>query len=177
MTIVEAIATDNLVSRNEARYPAAELPTLARYLVNKPASINHPNAFRGSVEDEWGTIITAEVQTTPPPLDLSAENAAIVAAEGYFQIRVKISCADDVAHLDAFRKALRLRVSISAIYSYMRCPGCKCGENIFSRECVNDFWTLPYYERHGVTDALEISLVSVPAVRSACVVSIDGEPV
>jgi hypothetical protein len=32
---------------------------------------------------------------------------------------------------------------------------------------VNDFWDLPYYERFGVCDGFEISLVVVPAVKQA----------
>jgi hypothetical protein len=175
--VVSIIATDNLVSRNEARYPAAELPLLATYLVGKPASIDHPSPFRGTVKDEWGTIFSSQVKSVPAPVGLSSENQAIVAAEGYYQVWVDVSCAVDSEHLPEFRKKLRTRVSIAAIYQFMRCPGCKCGADIFSRECVNDFWSLPYYERHGVSDALELSLVSTPAVLSARVVSINGEPI
>jgi hypothetical protein len=174
--IVRAIATDNLVSRNGARYPLSELAALAKYLVDKPASIDHPSAYRGTVKDEWGTITAAQVEKAEPPTDLSQENKLIVQQEGYHEVFVDVACDIGTEHLEAFKKLLRRRVSIAAMFEFMRCPGCTCGEDVFSPHCVNDFWDLPYYERHGVCDALEISLVSVPAVRSARVVSINGVP-
>jgi hypothetical protein len=174
LVTVRAIATDNLVSRNGARYPLSELAALAKYLVGKIASIDHPSPYRGTVKDEWGNITGSGVERTTPPSDLSDENKLIVQSEGYHHIWVDIACSGDSEHLEEFKKYLRLRVSIAAMYTSMRCPGCTCGEDVFSPHCVNDFWDLPYYERHGVCDALEISLVSVPAVRSARVVSIDG---
>lgn len=172
--IVRAIATDNLVSRNGARYPLSELPTLAKHLVGKAASINHPTARHGTVTDEWGNITAAGVEKAEPPIYLSDDNKLIVQKEGYHEVWVDVTCEVEVEHLEAFRKSLRRRVSISALYTSMRCPGCTCGESIWSPNCVNDFWDLSYYERHGVVDALEISLVTVPAVVSARVVSING---
>jgi hypothetical protein len=161
---VKAIATDNLVSGNRARYPLSELPALVKFLPGKPATLDH-DWF--DCTDEWGIITSASLLKTEPPPDLDAEDQAIVKAEGYYQVIVEISCPPDTPYLGDFQYGIRIRVSIAATYSQMRCPGCKCGEDVFSRECVNDFWTLPYYERIGVMDALEISLVSVPAVKAA----------
>lgn len=162
--IVRAIATDNLVSRNAARYPLAELPALAELLPGKPATLDH--AWSG-VASEWGVIIAAILEQVEPPANLTAEDAAIVKVEGYHQVVVEISCPAGTSYLTDFDHGIRTRCSIAAGYTYMRCPGCKCGEDMFSRECVNDFWELPYYERVGVVDAFEISLVSVPAVKAA----------
>ncbi|MBD2465720.1 hypothetical protein H6G89_32550 [Oscillatoria sp. FACHB-1407] len=172
--VVRAIATDNLVCRNSARYPAIELPKLAVYLVGKPASIDHPSAFRGTVKDEWGNITAAGVEKAEPPTDLDDHNKLIVQKEGYHYVWTDITCDVAVEHIEAFKKDLRRRVSIAAMYQFMRCPGCTCGEDVFSEKCPNYFWELPYFERCGVVDALEISLVSTPAVRVARVVSIDG---
>jgi hypothetical protein len=172
--IVLAIATDNLVSRNGARYPLAELPALAKYLVDKPASIDHAWT---TVEKEWGTIVAAEVVKATPSPDLDEYNQAIVKSEGYSQVHVEIACPDDSPHLKEFDMGLRIRVSITAAYTTIRCPGCSCGEDVWSRECVNDFWELPYYERHGVCDAMELSLVTIPAVKAARVLVPIQEPV
>ena len=162
--IVKAIATDNLVSLNAARYPLGELPALANFLVDKPATVDH-DYFECA--DEWGLIVAAAVVQADPPNGLTDENKAIVKAEGYHQIHVEIACPPGTSYLQDFPYGIRIRCSITAIYSFMRCPGCKCGGDVFSPDCTNDFWELPYYERIGVTDALEISLVTVPAVRSA----------
>ena len=162
--IVRAIATDNLVSRNAARYPVAELPMLVELLPGKPATLDH--AWSG-VASEWGVITAAVMERVEPPQNLTAEDALIVKAEGYYQVVVDISCPAGTSYLQDFDNGIRTRCSISAGYTFMRCPGCKCGEDMFSDDCTNDFWKLPYYERIGVTDAFEISLVTVPAVKAA----------
>jgi hypothetical protein len=166
--IVRAIATDNLVCRNAARYPASELPRLVASFPGKPATLDH-DWFECA--DEWGVVVSATLQQAAPPENLSDDDRAIVAAEGYYQVMVEIACPPDTPYLKDFEYDIRTRCSIAATYSQMRCPGCKCGADVFSRECVNDFWQLPYYERIGVVDALEISLVSVPAVKAARVVT------
>lgn len=162
--IVRAIATDNLVSRNAARYPVAELPMLVELLPGKPATLDHA---WGGVASEWGVITSAAMERVEPPASLTSEDAAIVKAEGYFQVVVEITCPSGTSYLADFDNGIRTHCSIAAGYTFMRCPGCKCGEDMFSRECVNDFWSLPYYERVGVVDAFEISLVTVPAVKAA----------
>jgi hypothetical protein len=165
--IVKAIATDNLVCSNGARYPLGELPKLVATLPGKPATTDHDWY---DCEDEWGVITSASLVQAEPPKDLSADDQAIVKAEGYHQVIVEIACPPDTPYLKDFEYGIRVRISIAASYSQMRCPGCECGESVFSRECPNDFWELPYYERIGVVDALEISLVSLPAVKAAQIV-------
>jgi hypothetical protein len=162
--IVRAIATDNLICRNAARYPLSELHRLVVTLPGKPATTDHDWY---ECNDEWGVIVSAELIQAEPPTDLSDLDQAIVKAEGYHQIIVEIACPPDTTYLRDFEYDIRTRLSIAASYTFMRCPGCKCGEDVFSRECENDFWELPYYERIGVVDALEISLVSLPAVKAA----------
>jgi hypothetical protein len=162
--ILRAIATDNLVSRNCARIPVGELAALARFLVNKPAITDH-NLY--SVETSWGRIVSAVVESAVPPVEMSEENQAIVQGEGYRRIVCEIAVEPGhsvIRDIDFDRVG---ELSITFLYSEMRCPGCTCGKAVWSDDCPNDFWTLPYYERHGVTDAFEISLVVVPAVKEA----------
>lgn len=168
---LQAIATDNLVSRNRARTPLDELTSLAGYLVGKPATTDH-NTYQ--IEKEWATITSAYVEQASPPDGLDEVNRAIVSQEGYHRIICDLSVPSDSPHLQAFERGLRLRVSIQFIYSVPRCPGCTCGESYFSRFCPNTWEDIQYLERIGVTDAYEISLVVVPAVREARVLYKEG---
>lgn len=167
--LLRAIATDNLVSRNGARIPASELPALANFLKGKPAIRDH-RMF--STETAWGRVVTTTLERATPPGDLVDYNQAIVAAEGYWQIACEIAVQPGHSVLESLEYERVGELSITFLYSEMRCPNCSCGEAIWSEKCVNDFWDLPYYERHGVTDAFEISLVVVPAVQAAKVVGV-----
>lgn len=161
---LKAIATDNLVSRNGARYPASELPTLASLLVGCPAIQDH----WAEIEKEWGTITDAQILKTTAPPDLDELDQAIVEAEGYQQIVVEIQTRADNPLLADFAAGFKLRVSICAAFTKFRCPGCNCGEeNFFSDKCPNGYHSVPYFDRVGVCDAFEISLVVIPAVKQA----------
>jgi hypothetical protein len=167
-TVLRIVATDNLPSRNNARHPAAELPTLAAYLIGTAATVDHD----WRAEKEWGTITDAGVMTEVPPTDLDAEAQKIVNAEGYQVVWVDVA-TDDQATLDRLERGLNLRVSITIVFTLMRCPDCDCkAGNMASYECPNMPWDVPYYNRIGVCDALEVSLVLVPAVRFARVLGV-----
>jgi hypothetical protein len=161
---LKAIATDNLVSRNGARYPASELPTLASLLVGCPAIQDH----WAEVDKEWGTITDAQILKTAAPLNLNELDQAIVEREGYQQIVVDIQTRADNPVLADFAAGFKLRVSICAAFTTYRCPGCNCkAENFFSSDCPNGYHSVPYFDRMGVVDAFEISLVVIPAVKQA----------
>jgi hypothetical protein len=162
--ILNAIATDNLISRNGARIPASELQALTRFLNGKPAITDHALY---AVSTAWGRIVATALESANAPLDLSEENRAIVANEGYWRILCEIAVEPGHPVLKDIDFERVGELSITFLYTDMRCPGCTCGENVWSRNCPNDFWELPHYERHGVIDAFEISLVVVPAVKSA----------
>jgi hypothetical protein len=167
-TTLRIIATDNLPSRNNARYPASELPALAAYLIGAAATVDH--AWRA--EKEWGTITDAGVMVEVPPTDLDDDAQKIVVSEGYRVVWVDVA-TDDQTVLGRMERGLNLRVSISATFSLMRCPDCDCkAGNMASYECPNMPWDVPYYDRIGVSDGLEVSLVLVPAVRSARVIGV-----
>lgn len=164
---LKAIATDNLVSRNGARYPASELPVLASFLIGCAAIQDH----RDLIDREWGTITDAQISRTAAPADLDELNQAIVESEGYQQIVVDITTRTDNPLLTDFAAGVKLRVSICAAFTTFRCPGCSCKEgNFFSSDCPNGYHSVPYFDRVGVCDAFEISLVVVPAVKAAKVV-------
>ncbi len=167
-TILRLVATDNLPSRNNARYPAAELPVLARYLIGTAATVDHD----WRAEKEWGLIIDAGVIVEVPPTGLDADASKVVMAEGYQQVWVDVATEDQTI-LDRIERGLNWRVSIAAAFSIMRCPECDCkAGNMNSYECPNMPWDVPYYDRVGVCDALEVSLVLIPAVRSARVIGV-----
>lgn len=161
---LKAIATDNLVSRNGARYPASELPVLAALLVGCPAIQDHCDL----INREWGTITDAQISKTAAPSNLDDLDRAIVQSEGYQQIVVDIQTRADNPLLADFAAGFKLRVSICAAFTTYRCPGCNCkAENFFSSDCPNGYHSVPYFDRTGVCDAFEISLVVIPAVKQA----------
>lgn len=170
--IIPVLAIDNLVTRNRRRLPAAELPALAALLVGKPAIANH-NTY--NVAGEWATVTKAWVQTIRPgddlyPADLSEVDRAVVAAEGYQVVMLELSVTPDCPYLDDFDVGLKRRVSITFIYSRLVCPDCNCGvQDMWHPKCPNLPYELPHIEYAGVTDAWEVSLVVVPAVRAASV--------
>ncbi len=167
-TILRLVATDNLPSRNAARYPASELPALAHHLAGAAATVDHD----WRTEKEWGFVVDAGVSIEVPPPNLDESAAAIVSAEGYQQVWVNVA-TDDQTILERLELGLNLRVSIAAAFSIMRCPGCNCkAGDMASYECPNMPWDVPYYDRIGVVDALEVSLVLIPAVRSARVLGV-----
>ncbi len=162
--IIEAIATNNLVSRNGGRIPASELPALAGYLIGKKAITDH----RWTVYPlpPWGYIQSSEVLTLPPPDDIRDVDKDIIVREGYQVIKVAIAADDqhpyvkDRGYIDG--------VSIAFEYTTMGCANCECERHdIFHPKCPNSFWDIEYYERWGIVDAFEISLVVIPAVRQA----------
>ena len=163
MATVTAIATDNLVSRNGARYPAVELVALAQLLVGKATVTDHWTM----VEQEWGTISRAWVEKVEPPADLDEINRAIVRQEYYQQVRCEISYPADFPLEQDWQVGLKLRVSICAAYQFLRCSGCSCGHHFFSVKCPNSWSEVVYFDRVGVVDAYELSLVVVPAVKEA----------
>lgn len=161
---LKAIATDNLVSRNGARYPATELAALANLLIGCAAIQDHCDL----ISREWGTITDAQISRTTAPPNLDELDQAIVEREGYQQIVVDITTRADNPLLADFAAGVKLRVSICAAFTTFRCPDCNCkAENFFSSDCLNGYHSVPYFDRVGVVDAFEISLVVVPAVKQA----------
>jgi hypothetical protein len=164
LVTLKAIATDNLVSRNGARYPASELPVLASLLVGCPAIADH----YPTVDREWGRIRDAQILKPSPPPNLDEHNQAIVDEEGYQQIIVDVETRADHPLLADFASGVKTRVSICAAFTTFRCPGCNCkAGNFFSSDCPNVYHSVPYFERVGVCDAFELSLVVIPAVKQA----------
>lgn len=166
--LVDAIASDNLIGRSGFRNPVSEMPALAKFLKGKPALIDHE---MGEVEGGWGRIVETAIVQAVTPDDLDELNQAIVQKEGYWQLHCTIAVAPDHPYLKDFDYESKGELSITFVYSQIRCPGCTCGDAVWSRNCPNDAYSLPYLERFGVSDAFEISLVCVPAVKSAKVLT------
>lgn len=169
IVLIQCIATDNLPNRSGMRIPAGEFPALARLLRDKPASVGHPWSNPLS---NWGRITdTALLVFKDVPAGLSKADKKSIAGEGYQQILLTIAVQTGHPYLEEFACDRLREVSIAFAYSQMRCPGCDCGKDIYpSYGCPRLPDTQPYIERFGINDAFEVSLVAIPAVRSARVV-------
>lgn len=162
---MKAIATDNLVNRNRARIPAAELQALADYLIGVRVVADHV-WLAGQV---FGEITDAVVLSLEPPPRLSDTNQAIVAKEGYKAIQVEFDHQVDHANA-AFLgdRSFVKNISIAFGYETPVCADCNCGfKGLLDPDCTKSFWDLEYYERHQISDAYEFSVVAVAAVKNA----------
>lgn len=162
---ITAIATDNLPNRNWARFPASELPRIAATLNGNAASIDHSDSYLA----QWGTVVRAWIESRESSQDQLAQYGAIIQKEGYQAVMVEIEARDGTV---APKEGDHL--SITTLYEKLRCPDCTCEEGD-AYDCNRgkkalDEWG--YLDRVGVADTLEISLVLIPAVKGAIVLSL-----
>ena len=161
------LATNNLPNRNGARFPVAELPLIAEKIVGCAASVDHEYEY----EEQWGTVISAEVQTVSPTPYQLKRYSDIIKAEGVQNVIVVVQSKTQTEIVPDVGD----HASISALFQYLTCPGCDCDRrDVFgcpkAREAFDE---KGYIERLGVEDVLEISLVLVPAVPDARVIEIE----
>lgn len=162
---ITAIATDNLPNRSMGRFPAVELPKIAQSLVTNSASVDHSDYYR----NQWGTVTRAWVERLEPTAEQRAEYADVIAKEGYQRVMVEIESRPEID----VKPQAGDHLSITAMYRDLVCPGCDCEERD-AFECPKArkaLETLGYLDRSGVVDTLEISLVLVPAVKGAVILS------
>ena len=162
------VGSDNLPNRSGLRTPATELKALASLMVGCPATLDH-GVYRG-VAGNFGRIVDAELLTIPTPSNLSKlDMDALTADGGYMQLITGVAIETGHPQLEELASLRQSECSLSFMYTALRCPGCTCGKDLWSCESrVNP----PYFERWGVVDGLEISLVVSAAVKRAKLVPI-----
>jgi hypothetical protein len=162
---MRAIVTNNLVNRSGSRFPARELPLLADYLKQVYAVTDHILL----VDRVWAKAVDAVIEAAEPPLlaGIYAEfNQAIVTLEGYQQIVMELEPYDHPA-TDLVKQGIT-PVSITSAFTMLACP--LCDQDVW--DCKHAFSEIPYFNRTGVVDAIEVSLVGAAAVREAKVIEV-----
>jgi hypothetical protein len=164
---VSIIATNNLPNRNMGRFPAAELPAIAKKLVGVAAIVDHEAEY----EEQWGTVVEARVERAEPTPEQLEAYPDVLRTEGLqnvvavVQSKTQIEIVPDVGD----------HASITTAYTDLVCPGCTCEYRDADRckKAWEALSTLGYLERAGVQDIYEISLVAVPAVPDAIVTNVE----
>ena len=174
---VKILFTDNLISRNRARWSAVEIQKMPSLIIGHRGTLDHA---WGSVANRWGVITSAKAVSGNTPNDLSPEEKAVVDKEGYWyaecDIEVAIANVPSRAWLaEMIQSQLLSENSIGFSYKYMRCPNCECAAgDLRSPKCPNSWEDIPYYERVDVQEVFEVSFVEIPDVRRARILEIDG---
>ena len=174
---VKILFTDNLVSRNRARWSAAEIQKMPSLIVGHRATLDHA---WGSVANRWGIITSAKAISSNTPNDLSPEEKTVVDKEGYWygECDIEVAIANVPSHAwlaEMIQGQLLSENSIGFSYKYMRCPNCECAAgDLRSPKCPNSWEDIPYYERVDIQEVFEVSFVEIPDVRRARILEIDG---
>lgn len=174
---IKLLFTDNLISRNRARWSSKEIQRMPNLIVGHRGTLDHA---WGNVANRWGIVTSARAVKSAPPDDLSPEERTIVDKEGYWyaecDINVPVSDIPNRAWLNEMIQVLLLSEnSIGFSYKFMRCPDCVCSAgDMRSPKCPNSFEDISYYERVDVQEIFEISFVEIPDVRRARILSINN---
>ena len=146
--IIKGIATDNLPNRNWGRFSLQELQRISTLLSGCPVSVDHNTDYAS----KRGTVTKAWVET-------GAYNS---------DIKESYACVKFEADISGVSPESGDGVSITVGYTLERCADCDCQVQDWTRcprplEQIKAKWI----EREGVKDVLELSLVLIPAVKSA----------
>ena len=172
---ITILFTDNLISRNRARWSAAEIKKMPSLIIGHRATLDHA---WGSVENRWGIVTSAKAINGTAIGELSPEDKAIIDKEGYWYgeatIEVpSITCNAEI--MDKISSSLLSENSIGFAYKFMQCPNCECAAgDLRSPKCPNSWEDISYYERVDVQELFEVSFVEIPDVRRARILAIDN---
>ena len=172
---VKILFTDNLISRNRARWSAAEIQKMPSLIVGHRGTLDHK---WGNVIQRWGNVISAKAVEGTAIGELSPEEKAVIAKEGYWYAECDIDIPNILENIHISRMVEKLLLSENSIgfsYSFMRCPNCECAAgDLRSPKCPNSWEDIPYYERVDIQEVFEVSFVEIPDVRRARILEIDG---
>lgn len=180
-----SIVTDNLVNRGLARWPVESLQAQRKYLKGIPYKLDHDwDSVMGNFGRTFDTWLSSSDSAPAEVLDragMGRINRKIVEREGFHQVGVLTYIDANHPVLDGIRKGIYSEVSMGGFaFNDFVCPICNtsftdasCPHGLpgpmqrspyaklyFSKEELDMF--APYYERVGVSDIGEISLVSIP---------------
>jgi hypothetical protein len=182
--LVEFVAADNLVNRSKCRWYPTALPELVDLIPGLNLMLDHD---WGEVSKNQGLAISAWLMrdaTAPIELIEAAGNGKynrkIIEAEGYQAVHFDAVIRIASPLMDALRYCEVQFISQGGFeYTDIWCPTCDC--SYYDDACPHllpSYWgdndpklTMPYYERKDVTDLAEISLVTIPNLPGARVVS------
>lgn len=184
--VVSVVAADNLVNRSGWRWRSAELDQMAQSYPGAIATIDHE---WDHVEKAKGRVFAARTLTAeqmPDPSRLRknpnyGDNMGILAREGYACCVVDMYMPKLPKLVEKFRLAIWKEVSVGGLtYQEFHCPVCqKSFEDDGCTHIPNVWWmtwdldeseqemVVPYYERVGDYDLVEISFVAVPNLPGA----------
>jgi len=172
---IKILFTDNLISRNRARWSVAEIKKMPKLIIGHRATLDHA---WGSVGNRWGIVISAKAVSGTAIGKLSPEDKAVINKEGYWYGECVIDIPDISSTAEIMEKIQGLLLSENSIgfsYKNMRCPNCECSAgDMRSPKCPNSYEEISYYERVDVQEVFEVSFVEIPDVRRARVLEIDG---
>ncbi|MBE9178609.1 hypothetical protein IQ268_08560 [Oculatella sp. LEGE 06141] len=186
--VLSFVAANNLVTRNIGTWTEPDLYKMADMLPGLPATLDHD---WGDVGKVVGRVLEAEVQksaTAPKEvLDRAgyfAWNKKIVDRDGLVQTVCNIYFELNSSVIQGLRFGRLREVSVGGFnFTMLGCPHCKT--SFADEKCphlIPNPWmdlndpevrklTAPYYERIGLIDLLEISLVATPAAPNAGVIT------
>ena len=172
---ITILFTDNLISRNRARWSKAEIQRMPNLIVGHRATLDHA---WGSVGNRWGIVTSAKAVKGTAIGMLSPEEKAIVDKEGYWYGEATIEVPDIASKADIaqmINSGLLSENSIGFAYKFMRCPNCECADgDLRSPKCPNSWEDISYYERVDIQEVFEVSFVEIPDVRRARILEFDG---
>jgi hypothetical protein len=172
---VTILFTDNLISRNRARWSKTEIQRMPNLIVGHRATLDHK---WGTVLKRWGIVTNAKAVKGTAIGILSPEEQAIVDKEGYWygEATIKIPDIPSKANIiNMVNGGLLSENSIGFTYKSMRCPNCDCADgDLRSPKCPNSYEDISYYERVDVQEVFEVSFVEIPDVRRARILAIDS---
>ena len=182
--LVEFVAADNLVNRSKARWHPTALPELVDLIPGVNLMRDHD---WDDVSKNEGLVISAWlVRDVTAPIEIIEAagngkfNRQIIEAEGYHSIHFDAAIRIASPLMDALRYCQVQYLSQGGFeYTDIWCPICNCSYH--DDDCPHllpSYWgnddpkfTMPYYERKDITDLGEISLVTIPNLPGARVVS------
>jgi hypothetical protein len=182
--LVEFVAADNLVNRSQSRWYPTALPELVDLIPGLNLMLDHD---WGEVSKNQGLIISAWLmQDLTAPIDLieaagnGKYNRKIIEAEGYQSIHFDAAMRINSPLVDALRFCEVQFISQGGFaFNDIWCP--TCCTSYYEADCPHllpsyygdddNLTIMPYYERKDVTDLGEISLVTIPNLPGARVVS------
>ena len=186
IALVEFVAADNLVNRSSSKWHISALPELADLLPGLNLMLDHD---WDEVQKNQGIVIDAWInKADSAPIELieaagnGTANRQIVAAEGYQAIHIDVAMRINSPLMDALRYCEVQFLSQGGFdYKDIWCP--ICDDSYFSKHCAHmlpDCWgyhdheddeSMPYFERKLIVDLGEISVVTIPNLPGARVVS------
>jgi hypothetical protein len=187
MAVVEFVAADNLLNRSGSKWHISALSELTDLLPGLNLMLDHD---WNEVQKNQGIVIWAWLEKTDSaPIELIEAagngiwNRQIVSNEGYASIHIDVAMRINSPLMDALRYCEVQFLSQGGFdYKDVWCP--VCDDSYFGESChhlLPDAWgyrdkeeqklTMPYYERKSIVDLGEISVVTIPNLPGARVVS------